>query len=114
MTEAVQKIIYPRYAIIRIRGIPTTPRDIAATLDLLRLRRKYTMVVVPGTPDIMGMIERANDWITWGEIDADTLAEVLRKRGRIAGDKPLYARVSPEMGVAVLRGGGLGVCAGED
>jgi Ribosomal protein L30/L7E len=47
------------------------------------------MVVVPGTPDVMGMIERANDWITWGEIDADTLAEVLRRRGRIAGDKPL-------------------------
>jgi large subunit ribosomal protein L30 len=89
MTEAVQRMIYPRYAVIRIRGIPTTPRDIATALNLLRLRRKFTMVVVPGTPDVMGMIERANDWITWGEIDADTLAEVLRRRGRIAGDKPL-------------------------
>jgi LSU ribosomal protein L30P len=66
MTEAVQKMIYPRYAVIRIRGIPTTPRDIATALNLLRLRRKFTMVVVPGTPDVMGMIERANDWIYLG------------------------------------------------
>jgi LSU ribosomal protein L30P len=85
MTEAVQKMIYPRYAVIRIRGIPTTPRDIATALNLLRLRRKFTMVVVPGTPDVMGMIERANDWITWGEIDADTLAEVLREEGENRG-----------------------------
>jgi large subunit ribosomal protein L30 len=89
MTEAVQKVVYPRYAVIRLRGIPTTPRDIAATLYLLRLRRKFTMVVVPGTPSIMGMLKKVNDWVTWGEIDADTLAEVLRRRGKIVGDKPL-------------------------
>jgi large subunit ribosomal protein L30 len=55
-------------------------------LNLLRLRRKFTMVVVPGTPNVMGMIERANDWITWGEMDADTLAEVFGSRGLSLGD----------------------------
>jgi len=89
MAATEQKTVYPRYAVIRLRGIPTAPGDVAATLDILRLRRKFTMVVVAGSPSVMGMIERVNDWITWGEIDADTLAEVLRKRGRIVGDKPL-------------------------
>ncbi len=28
-------------------------------------------------------------WTTYGEIDRDTLVELLRKRGRITGDKPL-------------------------
>lgn len=87
--KAEAKQIFPRLAVIRLRGIPTTPRDIAETLDLLRLRRKFTMVIVEGSPSYMGMIERVNDWVTWGEIDADTLAEVLKKRGRIAGDRPL-------------------------
>lgn len=85
----IAKVVYPRYAVIRLRGIPTTPRDIAATLDLLRLRRKFTMTVVVGSPDVLGMIEKANDWITWGEIDANTLAEVLKRRGRLVGDRPL-------------------------
>jgi large subunit ribosomal protein L30 len=86
---AEQKAIYPRYAVIRLRGTPGTPRDIETALYLLRLRRKFTMVVVRGTPSITKMIERVNDWVTWGEIDADTLAEVLRGRGRIVGDRPL-------------------------
>lgn len=89
MMKTKEKAVYPRYAVIRLRGIPTTPRDIAVSLDLLRLRRKFTMVVVAGTPSVMGMIEKVNDWVTWGEIDADTLAEVLKKRGRLVGERPL-------------------------
>jgi len=80
---------YPRYAVIRLRGIPDTPRDIAVTLELLRLRRKFVMVVLQGREDVLGMLEKTKDWITWGEIDADTLAETLKRRGRIAGDRPL-------------------------
>jgi large subunit ribosomal protein L30 len=89
MMAAKERVVYPRYAIIRLRGVPTTPRDIAVTLDLLRLRRKFTMVVATGTPSVLGMIEKVNDWVTWGEVDADTLAEVLKKRGRLVGDRPL-------------------------
>ncbi|MFN3804861.1 MAG: 50S ribosomal protein L30 [Pyrobaculum sp.] len=85
----IQVTTYPRLAVIRLRGIPTTPRDISTALNQLRLRRKFTMVVVNGSPNIMGMVEKVNDWVTWGEIDADTLAMVLKKRGRIVGDKPL-------------------------
>lgn len=89
MMTQQQKVVYPRYAVIRLRGVPTTPLDISTALNLLRLRRKFTMVAVPGSPDVMGTIQRVNDWVTWGEIDADTLAEVLRKRGRLVGERPL-------------------------
>ena len=90
MIAAAKEVgVYPRYAVVRLRGIPTTPRNIAATLDLLRVRMNFTMVVVAGSPSELGRIEQVNDWVTWGEVDADTLAEVLKKRGRIVGDKPL-------------------------
>jgi len=78
------------YAIIRIRGRVDVPPDIDYTLKLLRLHRKFHMVLYPSSlPGIQGMLRKVKDWVTWGEIDYDTLVEVLRKRGRIAGNKPL-------------------------
>ncbi|MGC8582523.1 MAG: 50S ribosomal protein L30 [Thermoproteus sp.] len=84
-----ERAVYPRYAVIRIRGVVNTPRDIEATLSYLRLRRKFVMSLVVAKPDVEGMLEKAQSWITWGEIDADTLAQVLARRGRIVGDRPL-------------------------
>lgn len=77
------------YAIIRIRGIPDTPYYIEYTLRLLRLVRKFHCVLYPDTPPIRGMLLKVKDWVTWGEIDRETLIELLRSRGRIVGNKPL-------------------------
>ncbi|HIP56880.1 MAG TPA: 50S ribosomal protein L30 [Ignisphaera aggregans] len=77
------------YAIIRIRGIPDTPYDIEYTLRLLRLVRKFHCVLYPDTPSIRGMLFKVKDWVTWGEIDRETLIELLRNRGRVVGNKPL-------------------------
>jgi large subunit ribosomal protein L30 len=79
----------PIYAIIRLRGIVGTPQDVEYTLRLLRLARKYHCVVYPGTPAIKGMLEKVKDWVTWGEVDHETLVQLLKSRGRVRGDKPL-------------------------
>jgi len=79
----------PIYAVIRIRGTVGVPYDIEYTLRLLRLVRKFHCVIYPATPSIIGMLEKAKDWITWGEIDYETLVELLKKRGRTRGNKPL-------------------------
>lgn len=84
-----EEALYPRLAVVRIRGVVNTPRAVEETLFYLRLRRKFVMSLVVARPHIEGMLEKAQNWITWGEIDADTLAEVLARRGRIVGDKPL-------------------------
>ncbi len=78
------------YAIIRIRGRVGVPPRIRRTLELLRLYRKFHLVLYPSTlPGIEGMLDTVKDWVTWGEIDRSTLIELLHKRGRIPGDKPL-------------------------
>ena len=77
------------YAIIRIRGSSDTPYDIEYTLRLLRLVRKFHCVLYLDTQAVKGMLHKVKDWITWGEIDRETLIELLRKRGRIIGNKPL-------------------------
>ncbi len=81
--------VHTRIAVIRLRGLPDTPPDVEHTLRLLRLRRRYSCVVIDDRPEYVGMLKVAENWITWGEIDADTLALLLRRRGRLVGDKPL-------------------------
>ena len=74
------------YAVIRIRGIPDTPADVEYTLNLLKLRRKYSLVIYPkDLPGLEGMLRKVKDWVTWGEIDEETLALLLEKRGRDKG-----------------------------
>ena len=78
------------YAIIRVRGVPDTPPDVEHTLKLLRLRKKYHMVIYPkDLPGLEGMLRVVKDWVTWGEIDEETLAQVLEKRGRVVGGSKL-------------------------
>ncbi len=80
----------PLYAIIRIRGRVDVPPDIKHTLKLLRLHKKFHATLYPSElPGLKGMLHKAKDWITWGEIDRETLVELLRRRGRIIGNKPL-------------------------
>lgn len=77
------------YAIIRLRGRVGVPEDVEKTLRMLRLTRKFTCVIYPATDSIKGMLMKVKDWVTWGEIDLETLIELLKKRGRIVGNKPL-------------------------
>ncbi len=78
------------YIVIRLRGQADVHPDIEKTLHLLRLRRRYTASLYHSSlPGIEDMIKKAESWVTWGEIDKETLVQLLSKRGRILGDKPL-------------------------
>ncbi len=80
----------PLYLIIRLRGEADVHPDVEKTLNLLRLKRKYAASLYHSSlPGIEGMLRKVQDWATWGEINRETLIELLRKRGRIRGDKPL-------------------------
>ncbi len=78
------------YLIIRIRGEPDTPPDVRKTLENLRLLRRYAASLYPADlPGIENMLRKAQAWITWGEINKETLARLLEARGRAPGDKKL-------------------------
>ncbi len=77
------------YAIIRIRGTADVPPDVKATLRMLRLTRKFTAVIYPKDSTIDGMLKVVKDWVTWGEIDRETLKELILRRGRLIGNKPI-------------------------
>jgi large subunit ribosomal protein L30 len=77
------------YAIVRIRGGVNTRPEINDTLDLLRINRVNHCVVVKEDPHYRGMIQKVKDYVAWGNIDDDTLALLLEKRGRLAGNRRL-------------------------
>ncbi|NPA85287.1 MAG: 50S ribosomal protein L30 [Crenarchaeota archaeon] len=78
------------YLIIRIKGEPDAHPDVRKTLENLRLLRRYAAVIYPADlPGLEGMLRKAQAWITWGEVNKDTLAKLLKERGRAPGDKRL-------------------------
>ncbi|MFH8080656.1 MAG: 50S ribosomal protein L30 [Candidatus Aenigmatarchaeota archaeon] len=75
------------YAAIRIRGSVRTRKEINDTLKMLRLKKNNHCVVIPETPQYKGMLIKSKDYITFGEIEEDVLAELLKKRGEIEGGR---------------------------
>ena len=74
-------------AVVRIRGHIKVDVRIEDTMRMLRLTRVNHCVVVQGTRQNQGMITRAKDYITWGEIDQETLSNLIFKKGRTLGEK---------------------------
>jgi large subunit ribosomal protein L30 len=74
-------------AIIRIKGSVNVRKEIEETLYRLRLRKKFSCVVVNNSKEINGMIKIVKNHVTFGEIDEKTLEDLVEKRGRKIGDK---------------------------
>ncbi|HID09221.1 TPA: 50S ribosomal protein L30 [Candidatus Micrarchaeota archaeon] len=78
-----------KIAVIRVRGLVNVNPKIRTTLNLLKLYKKNWLVFVDNTKEQLGMLKVVKDWTTYGEVDLETFKEVLKKRGKIVGDKPL-------------------------
>ena len=64
--ENINKIL----VVVRISGMVKIRKDISETLDRLKLRRKYSCILVnKNKENIMGMIEKVKYYIAYGEID---------------------------------------------
>ncbi len=77
------------YAVIRLRGKHDLRVSVDDTLKMLHLTRQNHCVIIPQDPTHAGMLRLVKDFVTWGEVDAETLAKVLLRRGRAVGDRPI-------------------------
>lgn len=77
------------YAVVQVRGVVNTRREIKDTLKMLRLHHINHCVIAPDTPETLGMIRKVKDFVAYGEITAETLETLMRTRGRLEGDDPL-------------------------
>ncbi len=76
-------------AIIRIRGSTGIKPFAEKTAELLNLNRINHMVLFPESDSINGMLSRVKDYVTWGEIDTETLELLLKDRVLLKGRKKL-------------------------
>lgn len=74
---------------VRIRGTKGVRSTVSRTLEMLGLTRKNHVVLVKATPAINGMLNKAKDYLSWGEANADTVAKLIEKSARVSGNKPL-------------------------
>ena len=75
------------YAVIRVRGQPDVSYDIEYTMGLLGVNRVNHCAIVPENASTIGMLQKVKDYTTYGEINAETLAQLIRVRGRLSGDR---------------------------
>ena len=68
-------------AAVRVRGITGVESSISDTLKMLKLYKNNFCIVLPNNPIYAGMLRKAKDYITWGEIDNDTFRLLVDKRG---------------------------------
>lgn len=73
-----------RIVIIRIHGKSGLKKGVKDTFNMLRLYKKHNCVIVSNTSDIIGMLKKLNNSITWGEINKETFALLIKRRGKLA------------------------------
>jgi large subunit ribosomal protein L30 len=59
------------------------------TLDGLNLDRRFRATIVPESDVYLGMLRRVKEEVAWTKADAGIVKELLEKRGRKTGYKPL-------------------------
>ncbi len=73
-----------KLAVVLVRGMVKVVKPVKETLMMLNLNRKNHCVVIEDTPTYNGMLFKVKDYITWGEIDEATFAELVHKRGQLS------------------------------
>lgn len=83
---------------MRIRGVISAPLQVRETLKMLNLNRTNRAVLIDNRPSFIGMLRTAQNFIAWGEASKETVNLLLKKRGRLAGNKNLTEEYAEKVG----------------
>ena len=96
--------------LVLIRSEIGKSMEVKDTLKRLGLKRKNNAVILENKPELMGMLKKVKDLITWGEASEEVLKELeKKKKGKIICLHPPrkgYGRKGIKVPFKV--GGGLG------
>lgn len=77
------------YLVVRIKGTVNIPVWAKTTLDGLNLDKRFRATIVPESDEYLGMLRKVKEEIAWTKADAGIVKELLEKRGRKTGYKPI-------------------------
>jgi large subunit ribosomal protein L30 len=89
-------------AVVRVRGLSDVSQETKDTLRMLRLTRNCHATLIDNRPACLGMLRKAQNSVTWGEISKENVALLLKKRARLVGDKKLTDEYAQEIGYKSL------------
>jgi len=75
--------------VVKVRGTVSAQRETRETLELLHLTHTNHAVLIDSRPAYHGMLQRVNNYVTYGEPTKETVSMMLQKRARLAGGKKL-------------------------
>lgn len=97
MEQKTEKNLKDLVVVIRIAGGVKVKSDIKNTLERLRLRRKYSCILINSrNPSMSGMLEKVKFSVAFGNINKETLASLLKLRGKKIDKKKFNSDESAE------------------
>lgn len=88
--------------VIKVRGTISAKREARETLDMLKMKKTHNAVIIDNRPSFIGMLYRVQNYVTWGEVTEEILAEMIKKRGRLAGNKRFTDESAKELGYKTI------------
>ncbi|MGA9843794.1 MAG: 50S ribosomal protein L30 [Nitrososphaeraceae archaeon] len=84
------------YLVVRIKGTVNVPYWANSTLEYLNLGKKFNATIVPENKQSLGMLRKVKDIVAWCSADPETVLQLLSKRGRRLGNKPINEKDLPQ------------------
>ncbi len=96
-----------KIAAIRLRGKWNIRKEIEDTLTLLGVKRKNNCVVLENNKYNLGMLKKAKDYITYGEIKEETLKKLIEKKKptKQTEKKAIFSLPNPKKGFKSIKKG---------
>ncbi|MBI5804203.1 uL30 family ribosomal protein [Candidatus Pacearchaeota archaeon] len=67
-------------AAVRISGKVDVPEKIENALTRIRIRRKYSAVLLKPTKENLAILKKLRDYVAFGDINREILTELIKKR----------------------------------
>ncbi len=83
---------------MKIRGTVRASNETRETLSILNLARTNRAILVDDRPSFLGMLRKAQNFITWGEPSHETVIRLIRTRGRLLGKKKITDEYAQKIG----------------
>jgi large subunit ribosomal protein L30 len=87
---------------VKVRGEVSAQREARETTALLGLTHTNHAVLVDSRPAYLGMLQRAQSYVTWGEASKEIVTKMVKERGRLAGNKKLNDEEARKLGFKSL------------
>jgi len=78
--------------VIRISGMVKVPKKVQEALHRLRLRRKYSAVLMENNDLNRKLLKKIRDYVAYGMINEEMLEKLIKIRGKSIGGKKINAK----------------------